>query len=97
MHISIVFQTDTEIMERIGGRLRTLRRAQGMTMAAVAERTELNVSTVTRAESGQNPTLLTLTRLLRCYGALGSLEELIPEPTISPIAAAAARRKESHG
>ena len=96
MYISIAFQTDTEIMERIGARLRTLRKAQGMPMSAVAERTELNVSTVTRAESGQNPTLLTLTRLLRCYGALGSLEEFIPEPTISPIAAAEARRKEAH-
>jgi transcriptional regulator with XRE-family HTH domain len=97
MHTSIAFQTDTEIMERIGARLRSLRKANGMTLSTVAERTELNVSTVTRAEGGLNPTLLTLTRLLRCYGALGSLEELIPEPTISPIAAAAARRKESHG
>ncbi|MFC1575688.1 helix-turn-helix domain-containing protein [Gemmatimonadota bacterium] len=97
MNTSIAFQTDTEIMERIGGRLRRLRRAQEWTVAAVAERTELNPSTIARAESGQNPTLLTLTRLLRCYGALGSLEEFIPEPAVSPIRAAEARRKEARG
>jgi len=92
MHTSIAFRADIEIMEDIGGRLRSLRKAQGLTVAVVARRTELNPSTVMRAESGRNPTLLTLTRLLRCYGALGGLQALVPEPALSPIAAAAARR-----
>jgi len=97
MHTSIVFQADTEIMEQIGARLKTLRKAQAMTLVSVAEQAELNVSTVTRAESGQNPTLLTLIRLLRCYRALGTLQDFIPEPTFSPIAAAEARRRDTRG
>ena len=97
MHKSIVFRTDAEIMQGIGKRLRTLRRAQGLTLAQVAARTELNPSTITRAEKGQNPTLLTLTRLLRACGALSNLEQFVPEPTISPIAEAKARRRAARG
>lgn len=97
MDISVIFSTDIEIMEGIGRRLRALRKAQDLTLEQVAERTELNPSTVVRAEQGKNPTLLTLTRLLRCYGALGGMETLVPEPTVSPVAAARARRGGSGG
>ena len=97
MYKSIVFQTDPEIMQSIGERLRMLRRAQGLTLAQVAERTQLNPSTIVRAEKGRNPTLLTLTRLLRACGALSSLELFVPEPTISPVAEAEARRRAPRG
>ena len=68
-----------------------------LTVEEVAERTDLNPGTVVRAEQGKNPTLLTLTRLLRCYGALGGMEALVPEPTVSPVAEARARRGEAGG
>ena len=97
MNESMFFSTDVEIMEGIGARLRGLRKAQDLTLEQVAERTELNPSTVVRAEQGKNPTLQTLTRLLRCYGALGGLQALVPEPPVSPLAAARARKGDSGG
>lgn len=84
-------------MERLGQALRHMRRSRGLRVADVAERTELNPSTVVRAEAGQNPTLLTLVRLLRCYGALGTLEHVMAPPPPSPIEAARSRRRTTGG
>jgi transcriptional regulator with XRE-family HTH domain len=83
--ISYTSATDREIQEMIGGRLRALRRARGLTQQEAAERADLARSTVHEAESGQNPTLNTLVRLLRIYGRLGALDTFIPEPTVSPM------------
>lgn len=83
---SIATATDPEIMEELGRRLRHLRKARGLTLEEVAERTGLDRTTVGRAERGDNPTLLTLIRILRAYGRLGALESFLPEPEVSPMA-----------
>ena len=77
--------TDIEILEELGRRLALLRKASGLTQAQAAERAALDRSTVSRAEQGDNPNLLTLVRLLRVYGRLGALESFIPEPGVSPM------------
>ena len=79
--------TDPEIMEALGARLRALRKAQKRTMVEVAEAAGLDRETVSRAERGDNPTLATLVRLLRTYGRLSALDDLIPEPLPSPLTA----------
>jgi len=76
--------TDREIMKTIGTRLRALR--GGEPISLVAARSRLNKETVSRAEHGDNPTLLTIVRLLRAYGRLGALDAFVPEPDISPMA-----------
>lgn len=76
---------DPEILGLIGARLRGLRKASGFTMAEAAERAGLARKTVSRAENGDNPTLLTLVRLLRAYGRLSALDQFIPEPEVSPM------------
>lgn len=83
--ISYASATDREIQETIGERLRALRTARGLSQREAAERADLARSTVHEAESGRNPTLNTLIRLLRVYGRLGALETFIPEPTVSPM------------
>ncbi|MGD8329553.1 MAG: helix-turn-helix domain-containing protein [Acidobacteriota bacterium] len=85
--------TDREIMQEIGRRLRELRRRRGLTMIEVGERAELDRTTVSRAEQGDNPTLLTLVRVLRVYGRLPALEAFVPEPEVSPMARLEARRR----
>ncbi|MEX1181960.1 MAG: helix-turn-helix domain-containing protein [Gemmatimonadota bacterium] len=77
--------TDVEIMGELGRRLAQLRKSAGLTQAAAAERAGLDRSTVSRAEQGDNPNLLTVIRLLRVYGRLGALEAFIPEPGVSPM------------
>jgi transcriptional regulator with XRE-family HTH domain len=77
---------DPDILAELGQRLARLRKAAGLTQAVAAERAALDRSTVSRAERGDNPNLLTLVRLLRVYGRLGSLDGFIPEPDVSPMA-----------
>ncbi len=79
-------RTDPEILAELGRRLARLREGVGLNQAAAAARAGLNRTTVSRAERGENPTLLTVVRLLRVYGRLGSLEAFIPEPEVSPMA-----------
>lgn len=85
-HIRPAEAPDPEILELVGERLRGLRKATGLTMAEAAERAGLARKTVSRAENGDNPTLLTLVRLLRVYGRLSALEQFVPEPEVSPMA-----------
>lgn len=77
--------SDAEIMASIGRRLAALRKAAGLNQAAAAAQAALDRSTVSRAEQGDNPTLLTIVRLLRVYGRLAALESFIPEPGVSPM------------
>lgn len=61
-------------------------------MIEVGELAELDRTTVSRAERGDNPTLLTIVRLLRVYGRLGALESFLPELEVSPMARLEARQ-----
>jgi transcriptional regulator with XRE-family HTH domain len=93
-YISGDTSTDREVMAEIGARLRSLRKAQGMTLSEVANLTEMNKSTVSRAEGGKNPTLLTILRLLRVFGRIEALDGFIPEPELSPMELLAERKRE---
>lgn len=77
--------TDNEILGEIGRRLQALRRARRMTQSEAAERSGISRRTVYGAENGENPTLLTVVRLLRTYGRLGALQDFIPVPEVSPL------------
>ncbi len=91
-HLSYTSATDREVMRELGRRLVALRESQRLTMLEAAERAALSRQTLYRAERGQNPTLLTIVRLLRVYGRLAALESFIPEPEISPMAVLEERR-----
>jgi len=54
-------------------------------MVQAAERAGISRRTLYRAERGENPTVLTLIRILRVYGRLEALESFIPEPEMSPL------------
>ena len=82
----IASRTDPEILQELGRRLRQLRMARGLTQAQAANQAGLDRTTVSRAERGENPNLLTLVRLLRVCGRLNALDSFIPEPEVSPLA-----------
>lgn len=86
VHKSLDAATDPEILEALGRRLKHLRDSRDLTMEEAAARAGLSAKTVSRAEAGRNPTLLTVLRLLRVYDRLGALEQFIPEPDVSPMA-----------
>lgn len=84
--------TDQEILETVGSRLKSLRKARGLTQTEAAERAGIGRNTLYRAEQGANPTLHTVIRLLRAYGRLNALESFVPEAEISPMARLRARK-----
>lgn len=84
--IQYTYAADEEILAEVGRRLAALRRARGLTQTEAGERADLGRNTLYRAEHGDNPTLQTVIRLLRVYGALGALESFIPVQEISPMA-----------
>ena len=73
-------------MQDLGRRLQRLREARQLTAVEAAAQAGLSRRTVWRAETGGNPTLLTLLRLLRLYGHIDAVESFVPEPAISPMA-----------
>jgi transcriptional regulator with XRE-family HTH domain len=85
-HISLTTATDAEVMATLGTRLAALRESQGLTRSEAAKQSGLGRRTVFRAERGQNPTLLSIVRLLRLYGRLDALGEMLATPEISPLA-----------
>ena len=85
--------TDGEILAEIGTRLRALRKSRRLSQSEAAERSGISRKTVHLAEHGENPTLLTLVRLLRTYGALDALNAFIPEAELSPLEVLRASRK----
>lgn len=89
--------TDREILQEIGGRLKGLRQAHGLTQSEAAERAGLGRNTLYRAEQGDNPTLQTVIRLLRAYGRIEALESFIPVPEVSPMARLRERKKDRGG
>lgn len=95
--MSIKSLPDAEVMSELGERLRALRKSTGMTQAEAAGEADLDRMTVSRAERGDNPTLLTVIKLLRVYGRLESLDSFIPSPSMSPLALLRARRRAGQG
>lgn len=89
--------TDSEVMLFLGQRLRALRKARHLTAIAAAEHAGLSRRTVYSAERGDNPTLQTIVRLLRLYGAIESLAAFVPEPEISPMALLTLRKARRRG
>lgn len=85
--------TDREVMAELGARLGALRRRRGFSVVAAAEGAGLSRRTVHRAELGDNPTLLTLVRLLRLYGEIDGLAAFLRAPEVSPMALLEAERK----
>jgi len=97
MYKNIIECSDPEILEALGRRLAALRKAAGFSQAEAALRGGLDRSTVSRAEGGDNPTLLTVVRLLRVYGRLSALDAFIPEPEVSPMALVRSRKGRARG
>ena len=76
--------TDQEWMEALGRRLAHFREDRGLTQVEAAERAVLSRRTIHRAERGENPTLLTVVRLLRVYDRLDALAALVASAPTEP-------------
>lgn len=83
--INYSMATDREVLQDLGRRLRALRETQQLTAVEAAARTGLSRRTIWRAEQGDNPTMLTLVRLMRLYGCVDAWASFLAEPEVSPM------------
>ena len=69
--------SDEQTLRLLGERIRKLRKDNGLSQEALAERAEIHVNHLRRVELGQaNPTYLVLLRLAKALGT--SLPRLLP-------------------
>lgn len=72
---------DDEVLDAVGPRLRAFRRALGLNLAELAERSGITASTISRLERGlARPSLEQLLPLARVYGL--PLDELVAAPRV---------------
>jgi transcriptional regulator with XRE-family HTH domain len=78
--------SDEAVLREIGSRLATVRLAQNLTQAALADEAGLSKRTVERLESGEVAARLSgLVRVCRALDMVDRLEALVPSPTVSPV------------
>lgn len=76
---------DEAILVELGARLRAWRLRTDLSQAEAAAKAGLNRKVVARIEAGEQVHSGSLIRLLRALGLLESLNELIPEPSPTPL------------
>ena len=79
--------TDDSVLAELGQRLAARRVALRLSQAELAERAGLGKRTVERIEAGHSAQLTGWIRLLRALELLPALDALVPEESLSPLAA----------
>ncbi len=78
-------QSNDQVREIVGDRLRSLRRSRGITQQQLAERAGLSRPTVSTLERGNDVSLDSFLSVLRALDLLDGLEATVAEPAVSPI------------
>lgn len=77
--------TDDAILRELGARVERTRLARNLTRLQLADEAGVGRNSVARLEAGEPLRFITVVRVLRALGFIESLDQLIPEPEISPI------------
>jgi len=78
--------TDEQILIELTQRVRQHRLNLNITQEELSKRAGVHVQTIKNFESGKISTVLTFIQILRAFGNLDVLDNVFPEPGISPIA-----------
>ncbi len=79
------FQTNLELQQDIGNKLRKLRLKRNMPRQVLADEAGISIGSVVQAEAGKDIRLSTLLSILRVLGGLDRAVNLIPSITLSPL------------
>jgi transcriptional regulator with XRE-family HTH domain len=79
------FVPDTEILLRIGKKIRTIRLNSGITQAELQGITGVHKKTIGDAESGKNVTMMNFIAILRGLRAFDLLDGMFRDEGISPV------------
>jgi transcriptional regulator with XRE-family HTH domain len=79
------YLTDEAVLAELGARLERVRLERNLTQRDLAAAAGVQRKVIQRIEGGAPVNLTSAIRILRALGLLDALEELVPEPTPSPI------------
>ena len=85
--------TDQTILAEIGERIARRRLAHQLTQAELAEQAGIGKRTLERAEAGETTQFSTIIRIFRVLDLLPKLDQILAEPAIRPLEAAARKGK----
>ena len=85
MNAKLTLLTDQAALEHMGERVRQLRLRRNITQGELAKDAGVGKSTIERFEKGNSVQLTSLIRIMRKFGKLEELLELIPDQTDSPM------------
>lgn len=85
--------TDEAVLGEVGRRITRRRLARQLTQAELAEQAGIGKRTLERLEAGLPAQSSTVIRIFRVLGLLPGLDQLLAEPSIRPLEAAARKGK----
>lgn len=84
MEENIYMYADAEICRKIGRKIKELRLRQNITQIALAQQSQISVSTIKKIENGEIGSFDSLMRVLRILGELDVFAPLLEEEVMSP-------------
>ncbi len=90
-NIDFALASSARIEAALCKRLESIRLARNTTQAQLAEQAGVSPRTIGRLEKGQGVSLDTFIRVVTALGIQGSLETLLPDPSVRPMERAAQR------
>ncbi|MGN1211180.1 MAG: helix-turn-helix domain-containing protein [Candidatus Cryptobacteroides sp.] len=80
----IYMLSDTQLVKRIGNKLKAIRLKRNITQQSLAEASSISLSSLKKIENGEIGTFDTLLRVLRTLGLLENIAALFEEEQMSP-------------
>ena len=77
--------TTPSILKEMGARLKEYRLRKGLMQSELAESASVGVGTIAKMERGGAVSVQILLSVLRSLGMLENIEQLLPEPPVSPL------------
>jgi len=88
------FLSNTEIVRRIGDKIKRIRLNSNITRDELQALTGIHAKTIGDAEAGKNITMMTFVAIIRGLNMLDQLTELLREEGVSPVMMAKNQGKE---
>ena len=82
----MTFHSPSELVELLGSRIRDRRLAANISQATLADKAGVSRRALIELEAGRGSTLLTLAAVLKALGLQDELIQLVPVPSVSPMA-----------
>src|SRR5580692_8541350 len=80
------YKTPDELQGVLGERLRALRLSRNFAQRELAEKAGISLRALHNLEAGAGSTIETFLRVLKGLNAVDTIETLVPQPKVSPLA-----------